>query len=107
MFHIPVTFQILEYNGLDLRSATAEQAAYELAKPVENVSILAQYSPEKYNIVKVRLIDELNIQLPLEDTRYFFRISKYITLAYKNTIIISYHFLHPGRGIYKRKKERK
>lgn len=44
--------QILEYNGIDLRAATAEQAAYELAKPVENVSILAQYCPEKYNVVK-------------------------------------------------------
>ncbi len=44
--------QILEYNGTDLRHATAEQAAYELAKPVENVSILAQYCPEKYNLAK-------------------------------------------------------
>ena len=29
--------QILEYNGIDLRCATAEQAAYELAQPVEKV----------------------------------------------------------------------
>lgn len=38
--------QILEYNGVDLRQATAEQAAYELAKPAEKVSILVQYNPE-------------------------------------------------------------
>lgn len=44
--------QILEYNGVDLRHATAEQAAYELAKPAENVSILVQYSPERYNGIK-------------------------------------------------------
>ncbi len=38
--------QILEYNGVDLRQATAEQAAYELAQPAEKVSILVQYNPE-------------------------------------------------------------
>ena len=38
--------QILEYNGVDLRNATAEQAAYELAKPAEKVTILVQYNPE-------------------------------------------------------------
>ena len=44
--------QILEYNGTDLRSATAEQAAYELAKPVDKVIILAQYNPDKYREIK-------------------------------------------------------
>jgi len=44
--------QILEYNGTDLRQATAEQAAYELAKPAENVSVLIQYNMEKYNAIK-------------------------------------------------------
>ncbi len=39
--------QILEYNGVDLRQATAEQAAYELAKPAEKVTILVQYNPER------------------------------------------------------------
>lgn len=38
--------QILEYNDVDLRQATAEQAAYELAKPAEKVSILVQYNPD-------------------------------------------------------------
>ena len=38
--------QILEYNNVDLRRATAEQAAYELAKPAEKVSILIQYNPD-------------------------------------------------------------
>lgn len=36
--------RILEYNGTDLREATAEEAAYELAKPAEKVTVLAQYS---------------------------------------------------------------
>lgn len=35
--------QILEYNGSDLRSSTAEEAAYELAKPADKVSILVHY----------------------------------------------------------------
>ena len=38
--------QILEYNEVDLRHATAEQAAYELAKPADRVSILVQYNPD-------------------------------------------------------------
>ena len=38
--------QILEYNEVDLRQATAEQAAYELAKPAEKVLILVQYNPD-------------------------------------------------------------
>ena len=38
--------QILEYNGVDLRQATAEQAAYELAKPAEKVTILVQFNLE-------------------------------------------------------------
>jgi len=33
----------LEYNGTDLRHATAEEAAYELAKPADKVEMLAQY----------------------------------------------------------------
>lgn len=35
--------QILEYNGSDLRNATAEEAVYELAKPADKVTVLAQY----------------------------------------------------------------
>ena len=38
--------QILEYNGVDLRLATAEQAAYELAKPADKVAIYVLYNPE-------------------------------------------------------------
>ena len=48
--------QILEYNGVDLRNATAEQAAYELAKPAEKVTILVQYNPES------KLIEEILLQ---------------------------------------------
>ena len=35
---------ILEYNGVDLCHATAEQAAFELAKPADNVTMLVQYN---------------------------------------------------------------
>jgi discs large protein 5 len=36
--------QILEYNGSDLRHATAEEAAYELAKPADKVTVLVQFN---------------------------------------------------------------
>lgn len=36
--------QILEYNGTDLRRATAEYAAFELAKPADKVTALIQYN---------------------------------------------------------------
>lgn len=39
--------QILEYCGSDLRQATAEEAAYELAKPADKVSILALYNIDR------------------------------------------------------------
>lgn len=39
--------QILEYNGTDLRHATAEEAAYELAKPADKVTVLAQYNIDR------------------------------------------------------------
>ena len=44
--------RILEYNGVDLRQATAEQAALELARPADKVTLIAQYVPERYNEVK-------------------------------------------------------
>lgn len=39
--------QILEYNGTDLRNATAEEAAYELAKPADKVTVVAQYNIDR------------------------------------------------------------
>jgi len=39
--------QILEYNRTDLRNATAEEAAYELAKPADKVTVVAQYSMDR------------------------------------------------------------
>ena len=48
--------QILEYNGVDLRQSTAEQAAYELAKPAEKVTILVQYNLDSKQIVLANII---------------------------------------------------
>jgi S1-C subfamily serine protease len=36
--------QILEYNGTDLKRATAEYAAFELAKPADKVTAMVQYN---------------------------------------------------------------
>ncbi|KAG8193583.1 hypothetical protein JTE90_000220 [Oedothorax gibbosus] len=44
--------QILEYNGIDLRHATAEEAAYELAKPADTVKILALHNYERYQAIQ-------------------------------------------------------
>ncbi|XP_037293076.1 disks large homolog 5 [Manduca sexta] len=44
--------QILEYNNVDLRHATAEQAALELAKPADKVSVLVRHDLQQYNEIK-------------------------------------------------------
>lgn len=40
-----IHFSLLQLNGVDLTSVTAEQAMLELCKPTETVQILAQYNP--------------------------------------------------------------
>ena len=40
--------RILEFNGVNLRESTAEQAAYELAKPTEKVTLIVQQDMERY-----------------------------------------------------------
>ena len=52
VFNNYINFKVLEYNGVDLRAASAEQAAYELAQPVENVAILVKYNPDLYRDIK-------------------------------------------------------
>ncbi|KAJ2940371.1 hypothetical protein O0L34_g48 [Tuta absoluta] len=44
--------QILEYNNVDLRRATAEQAALELAKPADKVSVLVRHDLSQYHEIK-------------------------------------------------------
>ncbi|KAM3956975.1 LOW QUALITY PROTEIN: MAGUK family member discs large 5 [Aphomia sociella] len=44
--------QILEYNNVDLRHATAEQAALELAKPADKVSVLVRHDLPQYHEIK-------------------------------------------------------
>ena len=67
--------QILEYNNVDLRRATAEQAAYELAKPAEKVSILIQYNPDsKRMTVCLNLIIFNFIHIFPHKCVFFFRI---------------------------------
>uniref|UniRef100_A0A336M413 CSON011799 protein n=1 Tax=Culicoides sonorensis TaxID=179676 RepID=A0A336M413_CULSO len=55
--------QILEYNGTDLRRATAETAAFELAKPADKVTVLVQYNPQKCNQIKDKPGDSLYIRV--------------------------------------------
>ncbi|XP_071954116.1 disks large homolog 5-like isoform X2 [Antedon mediterranea] len=54
--------QILEYNGVDLRSATAEQAALEFQKPTDTITILAQYNVAKFNKIQEHPCDSFFIE---------------------------------------------
>ena len=63
--------QILEYNGIDLRHATAEQAAYELAQPVVmEVTILVRFNPDKYREIKDSPGDSYFIRALFDRTEY-------------------------------------
>ncbi|XP_060857189.1 disks large homolog 5-like isoform X2 [Metopolophium dirhodum] len=59
---------ILECNGTDLREATAEEAAFELAKPTEKVTVLAQYLIDKYNEIKDKPGDSFYIRALFDRT---------------------------------------
>ncbi|KAK6628405.1 hypothetical protein RUM43_002217 [Polyplax serrata] len=54
--------QILECRGTDLRQATAEEAAYELAKPADKVTILALFNIDRYNEIKDKPGDSFYIK---------------------------------------------
>ncbi|XP_050531919.1 disks large homolog 5 [Daktulosphaira vitifoliae] len=60
--------RILEYNGTDLREATAEEAAYELAKPADKVTVLAQYLIDRYNEIKDKPGDSFFIKALFDRT---------------------------------------
>ncbi|XP_025995644.1 disks large homolog 5 isoform X3 [Solenopsis invicta] len=60
--------RILEYNGVDLRQATAEQAALELARPADKVTMVSQYMPERYNEVKDKPGDSFYVKALFDRT---------------------------------------
>ncbi|XP_043477126.1 disks large homolog 5 isoform X2 [Leptopilina heterotoma] len=60
--------RILEYNGVDLRQATAEQAALELARPTDKVTLIAQFIPERYNEVKDKPGDSFYVKAMFDRT---------------------------------------
>ena len=60
--------RILEYNGVDLRQATAEQAALELARPADKVTLVAQYMPDRYNEVKDKPGDSFYVKAMFDRT---------------------------------------
>ncbi|XP_072165005.1 disks large homolog 5-like [Diadema setosum] len=59
--------QILEYNGVNLRNATAEQATMELQKPAEEISILVQYNIGEFNRIQSRHPDKLFIKALIDN----------------------------------------
>ncbi|EZA57168.1 Disks large-like protein [Ooceraea biroi] len=60
--------RILEYNGVDLRQATAEQAALELARPVDKVTMVTQFMPDRYNEVKDKPGDSFYVKALFDRT---------------------------------------
>ncbi|XP_051897425.1 disks large homolog 5a isoform X6 [Pristis pectinata] len=44
--------KLLEYNGMDMRNVTAEQAYVEMLKPTESISVKAQYKIEEFNKIR-------------------------------------------------------
>ncbi|XP_012221505.1 disks large homolog 5 isoform X5 [Linepithema humile] len=60
--------RILEYNGVDLRQATAEQAALELARPADKVTMVAQYMHDRYNEVKDKPGDSFYVKAMFDRT---------------------------------------
>ncbi|XP_078284752.1 disks large homolog 5-like isoform X7 [Rhinoraja longicauda] len=44
--------KLLEYNGVDMRNVTAEQAYVEMLKPTESISVKAQYKMEEFNRIR-------------------------------------------------------
>ncbi|KAG7311968.1 hypothetical protein JYU34_001392 [Plutella xylostella] len=55
--------QILEYNNVDLRHATAEQAALELSKPADKVSVLVRHDLQQYHDIKDKPGDAFYIRV--------------------------------------------
>ncbi|XP_059618672.1 disks large homolog 5 isoform X1 [Phlebotomus argentipes] len=67
---IRVGDQILEFNGVDLRAATAEQAWLEIAKSVDKVSVVVQHNMQKFNQIDPdqESIDSLYIKVAFDRT---------------------------------------
>ncbi|XP_055681938.1 disks large homolog 5 isoform X1 [Lutzomyia longipalpis] len=67
---IRVGDQILEFNRVDLRAATAEQAWLEIAKSVDKVSVVVQHNMQKFNQIDPdqESIDSLYIKVAFDRT---------------------------------------
>lgn len=71
--------QILEYNGKDLRRATAEYAAFELAKPADKVMAVVQYNIQSECFVGLSARNGLNNNFLIYSDRTC-RFSSHITM---------------------------
>ena len=60
--------RILEFNGVNLREATADQAAYELAKPAENITLVVQHDLERYREIAEQPGDSFYVRAQFDKT---------------------------------------
>lgn len=60
--------RILEFNGVNLREATAEQAAYELAKAAEKLTIVAQHDLDRYREIVQQPGDSFYVRAQFDKT---------------------------------------
>lgn len=61
---------LLELNGVDLTSVTAEQAMLELCKPTETVQMLLQYNPTKFNSLRNHPGDSFYVRALFDRTQH-------------------------------------
>lgn len=59
---------LLEFNGVSLRESTAEEAAYELAKPMEKVTLFVQYDIERYRDIAEQPGDSFHVRAQFDKT---------------------------------------
>lgn len=85
--------QILEYNGVDFRKLTAEEASLELTKPSPSVRMLVQYNPAKYKKVCNQPGDHFYIRVHFDRTA-----ENHGELSFqKNDILLVENTIHEGK----------
>lgn len=85
--------QILEYNGVDFRKLTAEEASLELTKPCPSVRMLVQYNPARYKKVYNQPGDHFYVRVHFDHTA-----ENHGELSFKkNDILLVESTIHDGK----------
>lgn len=85
--------QILSVNGINLRSATHEEAAQTLKSTSQTVTIVVQYRPEEYNRFEAKIHD-LKQQISHPVTGTLLRTSQKRSLYVRLDLFIYSYYLN-------------